>query len=217
MNFTYTATLMLLITLLSFGCKIDDDALSDVYCEPFVEEDRIYFPQEPGDAIIFIREDSTGIEERRFQVASELSFADTTVSTLFENAVCDPYLDFTLIEQDETRTFLGFRITNLLNRETGGTALTINLTDSDFGGTTYVRIALIDEDENLIGGTNTEATRLDSLTLNGQLYQDVIRLSMVTPPDIINERFNDVREIWVAPGEGLIRFRDENRGVYNRE
>lgn len=206
-------TLLLFVSLfLTLGCGNDDDDLFDVQCPPFNTALSDYFPYEPGDVIRFTGADTFAIE-RSFVVTNSVIFGDTTYQAFVATDVCNPFAEFLGREVNLESTVLNFLITDLSNTDSGGATITVNISDR-VAINAYTQRVLITENGEVGAGLNSTVTEIDELVVRDSLYNDVVRLDLVTIPDLPDQFFNDVRSIWIARGAGIIRFEDFLLGAF---
>jgi len=204
---------LILFVTFSTGCGSDDD-LFTVDCPSFDNQKLEWFPYQRGSIIKFTNTDSA-LFFRDFFISDRLVFGDTTYQTLFEGEICTPSAEFLGGEEGQETTILNFRILDLDNNS-GGTIIALNISDANTIST-FTQQFLIDADGDLLAGENTTLTEIGDQTINGVLYEDIIRLDLTEDPEIFIDINNDVRSYWLAKGAGIVRFRDEAFGVFELE
>lgn len=212
-NYSLIFLLLLSLTLYS-GCKLEND-LFTVDCEQFDNQKLAWFPYETGDVIKFNGTDSLQLE-RDFVVADQIVFSDTSYQTLFEGELCTPYAQFIAGEENNDTTALNLRIIDLVNDSENDLAVLMSI--ADFNATSiFAQQLIVRTDGSFTQGNNSELTVESNQTIGGVLYEEVIRLELLTEPGFPGQFTNDIRTIWIAKNAGIVRFEDEVKGVFELE
>ena len=197
----------LFITTTAFQC--DEEEVFDVDCPAFDADNLRYFPLSVSDVLTYV--DTSGLVFREFLVADRFIFGDTTILSLNPDELCTPIAEFLITEPDDERTVINFFINQI---RIPGDGLTLGINFSDFGATGAPYFQQINVEPSVSGGLNTMVTEIDSLTVDGFTYNDVLLAELPTDPDPLNRYFNDVRKLWVAPMGGIIQFEDGGTGLW---
>lgn len=216
-NLAVSFVFFTIIILSTNGCRLDrtSSLLNTVTCPAFNETKLAYFPYEKGDTLVFVHADSMNIDKREFVITDDIVYGNTSYETVANNEVCDPYAEFLGEERNSYYTVLNYRIVDLVNSDPiKETKISVNISDNSIVSS-YTKRLLIHLDGTLEGGENTEVVELGTKIVNGISYENVLELTLITPPDVTLDRFdNDVRSIWLSRNAGIIRFHDNERGTF---
>lgn len=206
---SWTLLAPLFIALVLLGSACEEEEIFDIVCPSFNTDLLTYFPPRPGDTLQFA--DSSGMTIRRFPVEGRFIFSDTTYESLLESDVCVPFAEYLISEDGADRTVINYFI-NQLDQPAGGVAIGVNFSDRGATGAPYFQQVQVRP--SVQGNLNTEATFIDTLRVDGFLYDDVVLAELIGPIPGANTYFNDVRKIWLAPNGGIIQFEDVRSGLW---
>lgn len=183
-----------------------------VDCGSFDTSLENYFPYSVGDTLRFSSADNDTLL-RHFPVARRFLLADTSYTSFDAGERCNPFVEYYLTEVDANRTAVFYFISDLSETSgAGALSIGINFADAVTSGRPYYQQFTVRP--AILGQINTVATALDSLTVNGVIYPDVIRAELINSIPEAGSYFNNVRRIWVAPNAGIIQFEDERSGLW---